>query len=152
MLHQSEAMFASVWSFPKEQWYRAGIFFFSPPLPLSFFRPLTYREGYYLYSPQSSTVKIKDGNFQVATTTILWIRTTQNMPALQSSGNPKFLPIGEGHAAMTNMQTNLVEFSWTEFYICRFTWLIDHNYETQPLAHAQTSNNFYDMKSNLYLC
>ena len=34
MLHQSGAPFAIVRSFPKEQWYRAGVFFFSPPPPL----------------------------------------------------------------------------------------------------------------------
>ena len=34
------------------------------PLPLSFFRPRTYRKGYYFYSPQSSTViKIKDSGY-----------------------------------------------------------------------------------------
>ena len=34
-----------------------GVFFFLPfPSPLSFFRPRTYRKGYYFYSPQSSTV------------------------------------------------------------------------------------------------
>ena len=32
--HQSGAPFASVRRFPKEQWYRAGVFFFSPPPPL----------------------------------------------------------------------------------------------------------------------
>ena len=47
-------------------------FFFSPPpSPLSFFRPCTYRKGYYFYSPQSSTViKLK-----MAATTILRTRT-----------------------------------------------------------------------------
>ena len=41
------------------------------PLPLSFFRPRTYRKGYYFYSPQSSTViKLK-----MAATTILRTRT-----------------------------------------------------------------------------
>ena len=34
MPHQSGAPFAIVRSFPKEQWYRAGVFFFSPPPPL----------------------------------------------------------------------------------------------------------------------
>ena len=34
MPHQSEAPFAIVRSFPKEHWYRAGVFFFSPPPPL----------------------------------------------------------------------------------------------------------------------
>ena len=33
MPHQSGAPFASVRSFPKEQWYRAGVVFFSPPPP-----------------------------------------------------------------------------------------------------------------------
>ena len=32
------------------------IFFLPSPSPLSFFRPRTYRKGYYFYSPQSSTV------------------------------------------------------------------------------------------------
>ena len=50
--HQSGAPFASVQSFLKQQWYRAGVFFFLPsPSPLSFFRPRTYRKGYYFYSP-----------------------------------------------------------------------------------------------------
>ena len=31
-------------------------FFLLSPSPLSFFRPRTYRKGYYFYSPQSSTV------------------------------------------------------------------------------------------------
>ena len=33
MPHQSGAPFASVRSFPKEQWYRAGVVFSSPPPP-----------------------------------------------------------------------------------------------------------------------
>ena len=33
-----------------------SIFFLPSPSPLSFFRPRTYRKGYYFYSPQSSTV------------------------------------------------------------------------------------------------
>ena len=41
-------------------------------LPLSFFRPRTYRKGYYFYSPKSSTV-IKS---KMAATTILRTRTT----------------------------------------------------------------------------
>ena len=48
------------------------IFLPSPsPFPLSFFRPRTYRKGYYFYSPQSSTV-IKS---KMAVTTILQTRT-----------------------------------------------------------------------------
>ena len=54
MPHQSGVPFTSVRSFPKEQWYRPGVFF--SPLSLSFFRPSTYPKGYYFYSPQSSSV------------------------------------------------------------------------------------------------
>ena len=40
-----------------EERMRWGEYFFLPsPSPLSFFRPRTYRKGYYFYSPQSSTV------------------------------------------------------------------------------------------------
>ena len=59
-------------------------FFFSPPLPLplSFFRPRTYRkgcEGYYFYSPQSSTfIKSK-----MAATTILRTRTMVRPPKIR---------------------------------------------------------------------
>ena len=54
--------------------------FFSPlPSPLSFFRPRTYRKGYYFYSPQSSTV-VKS---KMVATTILWTRT-RFTPALQA--------------------------------------------------------------------
>ena len=68
---------------------RKRVFFFLPsPSPLSFFRPRTYRKGYYFYSPQSSTI-IKS---KMAATTILRTRTghtnkvspTQNTPALQA--------------------------------------------------------------------
>ena len=45
--------------------------FLPSPSPLSFFRPRTYRKGYYFYSPQSSTV-IKS---KMAATTILRTRT-----------------------------------------------------------------------------
>ena len=70
--HQSRALFASVRSFPKEQWYRAGVFFFLPSSSsVSFFRPHTYRKGYHFYSSQSSTV-IKS---KMAATAILWTRT-----------------------------------------------------------------------------
>ena len=48
------------------------VFFLPSPSPLSFFRPRTYRKGYYFYSPQSSTV-IKS---KMAATTILRTRTT----------------------------------------------------------------------------
>ena len=42
--------------FPKRTMI-SGRRIFSPlPLPLSFFRPRTYRKGHYFYSPQSSTV------------------------------------------------------------------------------------------------
>ena len=47
------------------------IFFLPSSSPLSFFRPRTYRKGYYFYSPQSSTV-IKS---KMAATTILQTRT-----------------------------------------------------------------------------
>ena len=56
--------------------------FFSPPpspFPLSFFRPRTYRKGYYFYSPQSSTV-IKS---KMATTTILRTRTRFRPPKIR---------------------------------------------------------------------
>ena len=47
-------------------------YFFLPfPSSLSFFRPRTYRKGYYFYSPQSFTV-IKS---KMAATTILRLRT-----------------------------------------------------------------------------
>ena len=45
----------------------AGVFFFPFPSPHSFFRPRTYRKGYYFFSAQSSTV-IKS---KMAATTIL---------------------------------------------------------------------------------
>ena len=66
--------------------------FFSPlPSPLSFFRPRTYRKGYYFYSPQSATV-IKS---KMATTTILRTRTRfrplTNTPALQATQLPTLL-------------------------------------------------------------
>ena len=53
------------------------------PLPLSFFRPRTYRKGYYFYSPQSSSV-IKS---KMAATTQYKhnkVSPTQNTPALQA--------------------------------------------------------------------
>ena len=58
-------------------------YFFSPlPLPLSFFRPRTYRRnrrGYYFYSPQSSTfIKTK-----MAATTILQTRTRFRPPKIR---------------------------------------------------------------------
>ena len=77
---------APCWNFPKRggdgasQRERGGggereektPYFFSPlPLPSFFFRPRTYRKGYYFYSPQSSTV-IKS---KMAATTILRTRT-----------------------------------------------------------------------------
>ena len=80
MPHQSGAPFASVRRFPKEQWYRAGVFFFLPsPSSLSFFRPRTYRKGYYYYSPQSSTV-IKS---KMAATTTLRTRTRFRPPKIR---------------------------------------------------------------------
>ena len=61
---------APCWNFPKRRGNRASQrerrgggereektpYFLPSPSPLSFFRPRTYREGYYFYSPQSSTV------------------------------------------------------------------------------------------------
>ena len=49
------------------------------PSPLSFFRPRTYRKGYYFYSPQSSTV-IKS---KMAATTILRTRTRLRSPKIR---------------------------------------------------------------------
>ena len=56
-----------------------GVFFSPLPLPLSFFRPRTYRKGYYFYSPQSSTV-IKS---KMATTTTLRTRTRFHPPKIR---------------------------------------------------------------------
>ena len=50
--HQSGALFASVRSIPKEQWYRQAYFFSPLPSPLSYFRPSTYPKGCYFYPPQ----------------------------------------------------------------------------------------------------
>ena len=83
MPHQSGAPFASVRSFPKEQWYRAGVFFSPLPLPLSFFRLRTYPWGYYFYSPQSSTV-IKSKMAATTIRTQTTVSPTQNTPALQA--------------------------------------------------------------------
>ena len=56
------------------------MYFFLPSLsPLSFFRPRTYRKGYYFYSPQSSTV-IKS---KMAATTILCTRTRFRPPKIR---------------------------------------------------------------------
>ena len=79
MPHQSGAPFANVQSFPKEQWYRAGVFFLPFPSPLSFFRPCTYRKGYYFYSPHSSTVIIS----KMVATTILRTRTRFRPPKIR---------------------------------------------------------------------
>ena len=54
------------------------IFFLPSPSPLSFFRPRTYRKGYYFYSPQSSIV-IKS---KIAATTILRTRTRFRPPKI----------------------------------------------------------------------
>ena len=56
-----------------------SIFFLPSPSPLSFFRPRTYRKGYYFYSPQSSTV-IKS---KMATTTILQTQTRFRPPKVR---------------------------------------------------------------------
>ena len=55
------------------------IFFLPSPSPLSFFRPSSYRKGYYFYSPQSSTV-IKS---KMAATTILRTRTRFRPPKIR---------------------------------------------------------------------
>ena len=55
------------------------IFFLPSPSPLSFFRPRTYRKGYYFYSPQSSTV-IKS---KMAATTILRTGTMFRPPKIR---------------------------------------------------------------------
>ena len=84
---------APCWNFPKRgvdgasQRERGGgvqrdeKFFFAPPLPLplSFFRPRTYRKGYHFYSPQSSTV-IKS---KMAATTISRTRTRFRPPKIR---------------------------------------------------------------------
>ena len=70
MPHQSGAPFASVRSFPKEQRYRAGVFFFLPsPSSLSSFALPPTLSGYYFCSPQSSSV-IKSN--MAATTIRTW--------------------------------------------------------------------------------
>ena len=56
-----------------------SIFFLPSPSPLSFFRPRTYRKGYYFYSPQSSTV-IKS---KMAATTISRTRTSFRPPKIR---------------------------------------------------------------------
>ena len=55
-----------------------GRIFLPSPSPLSFFRPRTYRKGYY-FSPQSST----DGGYNNITNTNK-VSPTQNTPALQA--------------------------------------------------------------------
>ena len=62
-------------------WMISGrrIFFLPSPSPLFFFRPRTYRKGYYFYSPQSSTV-IKS---KMATTIILRTRTRFRPPKIR---------------------------------------------------------------------
>ena len=54
-------------------------FFLPSPSPLSFFRPSSYRKGYYFYSPQSSTV-IKS---KMAATTISRTRTRFRPPKIR---------------------------------------------------------------------
>ena len=58
---------------------RQAYFFHPSPSLLSFFRPRTYRKGYYFYSPQSSTV-IKS---KMAATTILRTRTRFRPPKIR---------------------------------------------------------------------
>ena len=57
----------------------AGRVFSPHPSPFSFFRPRTYRKGYYFYSPQSSTV-IKS---KTAATTILRTRKRFRPPKIR---------------------------------------------------------------------
>ena len=55
-------------------------YFFRPsPFPLSFFRPRTYRKGYYFYSPQSSNVT----KSKMAATTILRTRKRFRPPKIR---------------------------------------------------------------------
>ena len=58
---------------------RREIFFLLSLSPLSFFRPRTYRKGYYFYSPQPSTV-IKS---KMAATKILRTRTRFRPPKIR---------------------------------------------------------------------
>ena len=74
MPHQSGAPFASVRSFPKEQWYRAGVFFVSPPPP-----PFPF----FALAPIFHCHKIKDAGYENITNTNK-VSPTQNMPALQA--------------------------------------------------------------------
>ena len=86
MPHQSGAPFASVRSFPKEQRYRADIFFSPLLLPLLPFLLSHLRKGYYFYSPQTSTV-IKSkmaGSYNNVMNTNK-VSPTQNPPALQAT-------------------------------------------------------------------
>ena len=56
MPHHSGALFAIVRSFPKEQWYRAGVFFSPLSLPTFLLSPSPHPKGYYFSSSQSSSV------------------------------------------------------------------------------------------------
>ena len=58
---------------------RENIFFLLSPSPISFFRPRTYRKGYYFYFLQSSTV-IKS---KMAATAILRTRTRFRLPKIR---------------------------------------------------------------------
>ena len=84
MPHQSGAPFASVRSFPKEQWYRAGVFFSPLPLP-SFLLSLSHLpQGLlFLLSPIFHCHKIKDGGYNNITNTNR-VSPTQNTPAMQA--------------------------------------------------------------------
>ena len=59
------------------------IFFLPSPSPLFFFRPRTYRKGYYFYSPQSSTV-IKSKRLLQQYLNTNKVSLNQNTPALQA--------------------------------------------------------------------
>ena len=85
--HQSTSLTAPIRSsvcqrteFPKRTMISGRRIFFLPsPSPLSFFRPSSYRKGYYFYSPQSSIV-IKS---KMAATTILRTRTRFRPPKIR---------------------------------------------------------------------
>ena len=87
MLHQSGAPSASVRSFPKEQWYRARVFFSPLPLPLprfllSFALAPTVRVTISTH-PIFHCHKIKDSGYNNINTNK--VSPTQNTPALQAN-------------------------------------------------------------------
>ena len=83
--------------------------YFFLPSPLSFFRPRTYRKGYYFYSPQSSTV-IKS---KMVATTILRTRTRFRPPKIRLHCRLYFLRLitlcglcVSGHVAQATVSRN----------------------------------------------